>query len=122
MTVAASGLFFAAKARPQASRAADGQFCLQWLAYDRQGAHKVIPWRFLWSGPAAEAWWKVHGDRIAPGVPMEITAHSLDVLRPLGCQCEIHARVTAAPQVLPGRWCHEAGRRVGAEGTEGVQA
>jgi hypothetical protein len=107
-----SGLFFMARTRPQASTAGNGAFVVQWLAYDRQAPHKTIPWRFVWSGAAARAWWAVHADRLAPGTPIEVTGHTPDILRPPGCAPEIMLRVSAAPHILPGRWdgaaCAEA--------------
>lgn len=73
----ASGVLYLAKTKPRATRAADGAFALTLLAFGRVETHAVEPWRVVWTGPAAQAFWTAYRDMLTPGQPIKVTAHKL---------------------------------------------
>jgi len=76
----ASGTLYLGKQTPQATTAADGQFGLSMLAYDRQGYKHVEPWRLVWVGQAAKDWHAAHASHLKPGTPIEVQATHLRLI------------------------------------------
>lgn len=73
----ASGVVYLSNTRPRVTRSADGIFALTLLAFDRVGPHSVEPWRIVWSGPAAQAFWSACQSHLNPGQPIQLQAHTL---------------------------------------------
>lgn len=102
-TVTASGTWFLSrKTKPQASRAADGCFCLTLLCFDRQGLHTVEPCRAHWFGNDAFDFYSIHAHLLQPGVPLNLELVKLRVFSLPGKHsgAEFHATVKSL-QVLP---------------------
>lgn len=53
-----TGMLFLSKARPSAGKDSKGEFTLQFFAVDRIGPYLVEPWRLLWTGPQAQAFFE----------------------------------------------------------------
>ncbi len=67
MSATAQGLFFLQKAKPLATRAANGEFALRLFAVDRIGSLQVEPWELLVPGELGEAFWARHQAQLVPG-------------------------------------------------------
>ncbi len=72
----AGGTLYLSKQNPVASTAADGQFGLTLLAYDRQGYKQVEPWRLIWMGADAHAFYQVHARDLVAGAQLEVSVAS----------------------------------------------
>lgn len=114
--MSASGLLLLSKTKPLASVAADGTFALTLLAFDRIGAHQVEPWRVVWSGPAAQAFWRACAQWLVPGQPIRVEVDQLrafSLCGPHGSAPEFLVRATLidlAPRLHGGtHWQIEAG-------------
>ena len=102
--MSASGTLYLAKMPPLANTASNGTFSVQMLAYDRQASHHVIPWRLFYFGDEATSWWAVNKPQLIPGARLAVQATQIELRSFAHCAPEIHARLTAAPILLPGRW------------------
>lgn len=91
----AGGTLYLSKQTPVASTAADGQFGLTLLAYDRQGYKQVEPWRLIWMGADAHAFYQVHARDLVAGAPLEVSVAKVRLISGAGRSAgpEIHAQV-----------------------------
>lgn len=103
--ITATGLVFLGKTRPIASTTASGEFQLVLLVMDDIGPLQREPWRVVWVGEQARAWWHLHADGAVAGTPLQahlthLRAHDASRYgRP-----EIHAHVQSlalAPRRAP---------------------
>ncbi len=100
----AAGILFLGATRPLASTAADGSFQLTLLVMDRQGPHRVEPWRVTWTGDAARAWWGRHGAALAKGQPLALELMGLRTyINGRFGGAETHATVLSC-ELAPKRW------------------
>ncbi len=113
----ASGVLFLSRSAPLATTAADGNFNLTMLAYDRMGPHKVEGWRVTFAGLAAQAFWQAYKDHLKPGAAIYVELDNIRVMaQPLPRSAEFQALVThitlaranrdAAPQMQPQQQPH----------------
>lgn len=102
LPVTATGTWYlSSKTKPQATRAADGTFTLMLLCVDSQGPNKKEPYRVIWSGPAALAFWQTQAATLQPGVGLLMTLEKLRCFSAAGRHsgAEFHAHVKSL-QVL----------------------
>lgn len=97
----ATGTLFLARQRPQVDNAADGTFQLQLLAMDRQGTHQVEPWRLVWTGAEAAAFWRNHQAAMTAGAVLQVEAERLRA-HSTRVAAEVHARVLSMRLVRAG--------------------
>ncbi len=72
-----TGMLFLSKARPSAGKDSKGEFTLQFFAVDRIGPYLVEPWRLLWTGPQAQAFFEQQQQAgFVPGTPLNVTCTS----------------------------------------------
>lgn len=90
----AHGTLYLAQQRQQAGTTRGGAFQVLLLCFDRIGPHRVEPWRLLWAGDEARAWWQAHGAALRPGQPLTVQAQGMRT-HVLHGRCEVHASVTA---------------------------
>lgn len=103
----ATGTLYLSKLRPQVSTAADGTFQMQLLTFNREGPHEVDPWRLVWTGAEAAAFWRNHQAAMTPGAVLNVQAERL---RPHTSRlaAEFHARVMSMRLVRSGAAVAEA--------------
>lgn len=104
----ATGTLFLARQRPQVDAAADGTFQLQLLAMDRQGPHQVEPWRLVWTGAEAAAFWRNHQAAMTPGAVLHVEAERLRAHSTPPRAAELHTRVLSMRLVRAGAAVAEA--------------
>lgn len=93
--MAATGLLFLARSRPLANKTSAGEFQLTLLTYAETGGRTRDPWRVVWVGAAAAAWWQQHGDSLQPGQPLdaEVSAVRIHAADGRNAVPEVHAHV-----------------------------
>lgn len=96
-------LVHCARMRPQASTTPAGVFQLDMLTHERQGQHQVEPWRLLWAGPEAQAFWQAHGAALQPGTPLAVQVHRMRAHVTGRSGAEIVAHVLQCA-LAPSRW------------------
>ena len=89
----AQGTLYMSRTAPLAVRAADGTFQLSLLLMDRIGPHCVEPWRVVWTGEAARAWWQANQGALQPGQALQVQACGMRAFVANGRAPETHARV-----------------------------
>ena len=88
-----SGMLFLSRAKPQMTRTASGVPQLSLLAVHRIATHQTEPWRLVWTGPDAEAFYALRQADLTPGRPIHITANQLRS-HTVGVFSEIVAHIT----------------------------
>lgn len=96
-------LVHCARMRAQAQVSATGVFQLAIAAQERQGQHQVEPWRLLWAGPEAQAFWQAHGPALQPGTPLAVQVHRMRAHVTGRAGAEIVAHVLQCA-LAPTRW------------------
>lgn len=93
-----TGTMFLSRTKPDVGAAANGDFQLLLLLFDRIGPHAVEPWRVTWAGPDAKRFWDEHKAQLVPGAALTVSLERarIHTLRSQPPQCEIHARVIEA--------------------------
>lgn len=70
------GTVYLSRQRPLASITSSGSFELQLAVYDRIHSRAVEPWRLIWAGPAAQAFWAAHQAQLLPGAALHVTCEN----------------------------------------------
>jgi hypothetical protein len=110
-----AGTVYLSACTPLATIAADGRFSLTLLVYDRIGSLQTEPWRMVWSGDKAAAFWAKHDADLKAGAPLYIEAENLRLHAYTQRRCEVHAKVTTM-HLADARWpSPQAHRRLGDE-------
>lgn len=99
-----TGQVYLSKQPPVAGVVASGDFQLQMLAMDTISSRAKEPWRLIWTGPEAQAFWSEHGKTLAPGDALNVTCekarvHVIATGRHGYAMTEIHANVMQAEKV-----------------------
>lgn len=96
-----TGMMFLSRTKPEAGPAANGDFQLQLLLFDRLGPGVVEPWRVAWAGPDADHFWQQHRADLQPGAVLQVTLERARIHLMLCSppRCEIQARVVTAKLV-----------------------
>jgi len=97
MSLFTKTLYMASKTKPLARVADDGVFVLTLLTYAPIHGRIRDPWRLMWAGADAQAWWRQHGADLVPGA--ELVAY-VDQVRPFDASgrasgAEIRAAISA---------------------------
>ena len=88
-----TGELYLSKAKPELKVLADGRYQLTMLTVDRLGAHQVEPWRLVWTGDEAKAFFDRAQAYLTPGQPVAVTLTHARCHRISGLYAEIHAQV-----------------------------
>lgn len=100
--VRAEGIFYMSRHRPATSMAGDGTFAVTLHVYDRTDPRHVTPWRVVYSGEAARAWFAQHSDAAVPGAALYIEAQDIQAHVTRGLAPEVIAHA-ATVQIVPRR-------------------
>lgn len=100
-----TGQVYLSKQPPVAGVVASGQFQLQMLAMDTISSRAKEPWRLIWTGPEAQAFWAEHCNTLAPGDALNVTCekarvHVIATGRHGFAMTEIQAQVVQAAKVM----------------------
>ena len=88
----AAGMLFLSRTRPSLSKDAKGEPTLTMLCVDRIANHQTEPWKLVWKGTSAVAFWRAHAAQLLPGTPLCVVCENMRTHH-MGHLTEITARV-----------------------------
>lgn len=83
----ATGELYLSRLKPSVTVAAGGVFVLSMQAYDPVKDHDKQPWRLLWSGPVAKAFWQQYRAKLLPGAVLDVHVGQIRLVASTGRHC-----------------------------------
>ncbi|KQP39237.1 hypothetical protein [Pseudorhodoferax sp. Leaf274] len=102
MTMRHTGIVHMRKSKPTGIVSASGTFVATLPVLDAWGTHAREPWRLIWAGDEARAWWDREGHTLQPGDTLQVELEKVRVHaegKGWDAKTEIHAHVLAAQLV-----------------------